>query len=75
MNSLYGTSKDIGENNIYAIFKLIYKNQPITRKELANTSSYSAATISNHVNHLIEMGFVTESKKGSSTGGRKPVNS
>ena len=74
MNSLYGTSKDIGENNIYAIFKLIYKNQPITRKELANTSSYSAATISNHVNHLIEMGFVTESKKGSSTGGRKPVN-
>ena len=74
MNSLYGTSKDIGENNIYAIFKLIYKNQPITRKELANTSSYSAATISNHVNHLIELGFVTESKKGFSTGGRKPVN-
>ncbi|GAB6100113.1 xylose repressor [Halanaerocella petrolearia] len=59
--------------NLANIFKLIHKLGPISRKELAENTDYSSATISNHVKTLIKQDFVLETEKGSSTGGRKPV--
>nr|WP_239550880.1 ROK family transcriptional regulator [Halanaerobacter jeridensis] len=55
------------------IYKLIHKLGPISRKDLADKTDYSSATISNHVKTLIKQDFVLETKKGTSTGGRRPV--
>lgn len=68
-----GNSQYIRDLNLSGIFKLIHKLGPISRKELAENTGYSAATISNHVKTLIDRGFVIEKEKGHSTGGRKPV--
>lgn len=68
-----GNSQYIRDLNLTAIFRLIHKYGPVSRKELAENTGYSAATISNHVKTLYENKFVIETDKGSSTGGRKPV--
>ena len=68
-----GNSRFIKNLNQSGIFKLIYQFGPISRKQLAENTGYSAATISNHVKTLIDKGFVIETEKGFSTGGRKPV--
>ncbi len=62
--------KDINQTSI---FKLILKNSPISRKGLTAISDFSSATITNHVNILLENGYVIETEKGYSTGGRRPV--
>lgn len=68
-----GNSRFIKDLNQGGIFKLIHKFGPVSRKQLAEKTKYSAATISNHVKVLIEKGYVIETEKGYSTGGRKPV--
>lgn len=68
-----GNSTFIHNLNQGSIFKIIHRQGPITRKQLAENTSYSAATISNHVKKLIADDYVIETKKGSSNGGRKPV--
>lgn len=68
-----GNSRYIRDLNLTGIFRLIQKYGPISRKELAENTGYSAATITNHVKRLIDEGFVIETDKGSSTGGRRPV--
>ncbi|SFL64469.1 ROK family transcriptional regulator [Halanaerobium salsuginis] len=68
-----GNSTFIHNLNQGSIFKIIHRYGPITRKELAENTNYSAATITNHVKTLIEEEYVIETKKGSSNGGRKPV--
>lgn len=73
MNVKVGNSTFIKNLNQKRIFKLIHKEGPITRKELADNTDYSAGTISNHVKALIDQGFVIETEKGYSSGGRKPV--
>lgn len=67
-----GTSQKIGEKNEYIIYRLIQKNSPVTRKELANFSPYSIATVSNHVKSLLNSELLVEEGKGVSSGGRKP---
>ncbi len=68
-----GNSQYIRDLNLTGIFRLIHKYGPVSRKELAENTGYSAATISNHVKRLLDNNFVIETDKGSSTGGRKPV--
>ena len=68
-----GTSLYIRDLNKASIFSLIHKYGPISRKELASNTDYSTATITNHVNRLLENDYVIETDKGHSTGGRKPV--
>lgn len=68
-----GNSSFIHKLNQGSIFKIIHRHGPITRKELADNTSYSAATITNHVKKLIAEEYVIETDKGSSSGGRKPV--
>ncbi|MFW6308680.1 MAG: ROK family protein [bacterium] len=68
-----GNSRYIHNLNLVGVFRLINNMGPVTRKELAENSKYSAATVSNHVKTLMQKGFVIETEKGHSTGGRKPV--
>ncbi|MFW5981555.1 MAG: ROK family protein [bacterium] len=68
-----GTSFYIRDLNKASIFSLIHKYGPISRKELAANTDYSKATITNHVNRLLENDYLIETDKGHSTGGRKPV--
>ena len=68
-----GNAQFIHNLNQAGIFRLIHQYGPISRKELAENTGYSAATISNHVRTLIESGYLIETEKGDSTGGRKPI--
>ncbi len=68
-----GNSLLIRDLNLISIFRLINKCGPVSRKELVDNTGYSAGTISNHVKHLLEEGYVVETEKGHSTGGRKPI--
>jgi len=70
---MLGNSIVVRKWNLSSIFKAIRKQGPISRIELTEITKCSAGTISNHVRTLIEKGFVIESKKGISSGGRKPV--
>jgi len=61
--------------NVMKVFKKIHKLSReglITRKELTGSIDFSSATVSNHVNTLLEKGYLLEERKGASTGGRKP---
>ena len=70
---ILGNSIAVRRWNLSNIFKLIRKRGPISRIELTKISGCSAGTASNHVRTLIEKGFVIETKKGISSGGRKPI--
>ena len=70
---MLGNSIVVRKWNLSSIFKAIRKQGPISRIELTQINGCSAGTVSNHVRTLIEKGFVIETKKGISSGGRKPV--
>jgi len=70
---IFGNSILIRKWNLSSIFKAIHKHGPVSRIELAEITGYSAGTVSNHVRTLIKKGFVVETNKGISSGGRKPV--
>jgi len=71
--AIFGNSIVVRKWNLSSIFKAIRKQGPISRIALTQISGCSAGTVSNHVRTLIEKGFVIETKKGISSGGRKPV--
>jgi hypothetical protein len=68
-----GNSIAVRKWNLSSIFKAIRRQGPISRIELTEITGCSAGTVSNHVRTLIKKGFVIETKKGISSGGRKPV--
>jgi predicted NBD/HSP70 family sugar kinase len=70
---MLGNSIVIRKWNLSSIFKAIRKQGPISRIELTEITGCSAGTVSNHVRTLIKKGFVIETKKGISSGGRKPI--
>lgn len=69
-----GNAQLMKDINLWGIFKAIYKEGSISRRDLAKITGYSPATITNHVRTLMDDGFVIETKKGTSTGGRRPIN-
>ena len=71
--TIFGNAIVIKKWNLSSIFKTIRKKGPVSRIELADITGCSAGTVSNHVRTLIKKGFVIETKKGISSGGRKPV--
>jgi len=71
--TIFGNAIVIKKWNLSSIFKAIRKKGPVSRIELADITGCSAGTVSNHVRTLIKKGFVIETKKGISSGGRKPV--
>jgi len=68
-----GNSIVIRKWNLSNIFKAIRKQGSISRIELTEITGCSAGTVSNHVRTLIKKGFMIETKKGISSGGRKPI--
>jgi len=68
-----GNSITMKKWNLSRIFKTIFQQGPITRIKLTEITGYSPGTVSNHVRTLIKKGFVIETNKGISSGGRKPV--
>ena len=72
-NRMVGNSVYIRDLNQASIFSMIHRHGPISRKELANISNYSSATISNHVKTLLDNKYILEIDKGDSTGGRRPI--
>ena len=70
---MLGNAIVIRKWNLSSIFKAIRKQGPISRIELTEITGCSAGTVSNHVRTLIKKGFVIETKKGISSGGRKPI--
>ena len=73
IKAIFGNSIVIRKWNLSSIFKAIRKQGPICRIELTEITGCSAGTVSNHVRTLIKKGFVVETNKGISSGGRKPV--
>ena len=71
--AIFGNSILIRKWNLSSIFKAIHKQGSVSRIELAEITGCSIGTVSNHVRTLIKKGFVIETKKGISSGGRKPV--
>ena len=71
--AIFGNAIVIRKWNLSSIFKVIRKQGPISRIELTEITGCSAGTVSNHVRTLIKKGFVIETKKGISSGGRKPI--
>ena len=71
--AIFGNSIVVRKWNLIGIFKAIRKQGPISRIELTEITGCSAGTVSNHVRTLIKKGFVIETKKGISSGGRKPI--
>jgi len=70
---MLGNAIIIRKWNLSNIFKAIRKQGPISRIELTEITGCSAGTVSNHVRTLIRKGFVIETEKGISSGGRKPI--
>ena len=68
-----GNSITMKKWNLSRIFKAIYQQGPISRIKLTEITGCSPGTVSNHVKTLIKKGFVVETNKGISSGGRKPV--
>lgn len=59
--------------NTRAITSLLYNESPISRSEIAKSTSLAPATVSNITSRLISSGLVKETGAGKSTGGRKPT--
>ena len=68
-----GNSIRMKKWNLSRIFKAIYQQGPISRIKLTEITGCSPGTVSNHVRTLMKKGFVVETNKGISSGGRKPI--
>lgn len=55
-----------------ALFQLVRTERAGSRAELARISGLSASTVAMRVEELIDAGYLEETGKGESTGGRKP---
>lgn len=61
------------ERNQKKVLEMIYKKGPISRVDISDKTGLAAATITNIVKKLLELGLVKEAERAPSSGGRKPV--
>jgi predicted NBD/HSP70 family sugar kinase len=64
------TSRDIRLANRFAVMRHIVASSPVSRKEVANTTGLSIATVSDLVGELLELGLLAEVGREDSGGGR-----
>lgn len=64
---------EIGDQNKYAILKLIKENDGISRNYIAKSLHISATAVSKNVNALISAGIVREEGTNNASLGRKPI--
>ena len=67
--------KDSGSRTAARVFRAIWRNPHISRVEIAESLDLDKSTVTNQVNHLIELGLIEEAEEGeaSSKGGRRPI--
>ncbi|MFW5999681.1 MAG: ROK family transcriptional regulator [Halanaerobiaceae bacterium] len=61
------------EQNERKIFQIIHREGGVSRKQIAELTGLSPATVSNITGELLERGLIREGGKGKSRGGRRPV--
>lgn len=66
-------SKQAKKIDLKQLFQIIYDREPISKPEIAELCGISLTAISNYTNQLEEIGMIISTKKGSSSGGRKPL--
>lgn len=66
-------TKDIRFVNRWEIMKLILHNYPISRVEICNQTGLNKATVSTIVKEWIDAGLLTETERGQSASGRRPI--
>jgi predicted NBD/HSP70 family sugar kinase len=64
------TSRDIRLANRFAVMRHIVASSPVSRKEAANATGLSIATVSDLVGELLELGLLAEVGREDSGGGR-----
>ena len=73
MDSRRTTVRDIRRANRSVVLTKLYRDGPLSRLDLARTTSLSQASVSNLVGELIEEGLVEEAGQVESDGGRPRV--
>ena len=64
----------VKETNLALLFQLIYRNSPVSRAELAQTTGLSPTTVSSLAAELLKNSLIMEKGAGvSTTSGRKPI--
>jgi predicted NBD/HSP70 family sugar kinase len=66
---------DTASNTAARVFRTIWRNPRISRIGIAERLSLDKSTVTNQVNHLIDLGLIEEVEEGISSvrGGRKPI--
>ena len=55
------------------LYKIIYERGPISKTEIADFCGISLTAISDYTNQLEQIGMIASTRKGTSSGGRKPL--
>ena len=55
------------------LYKIIYERGPISKTEIAHFCGISLTAISDYTNQLEQIGMIISTRKGTSSGGRKPL--
>jgi len=66
-------SKQAKKIDLKQLYKIIYERGPISKPEISEFCGISLTAISSYTNQLEEIGMIFSNKKGSSSGGRKPL--
>ena len=66
-------TKDIRALNRWEIMKQILHHYPISRVDICNVTGLNKATVSTIVKEWIDMGLLTETERGPSLSGRRPI--
>lgn len=66
-------SKQAKKIDLKQLYKIIYEQGPISKPEIAESCGISLTAISEYTNQLEEIGMIISTKKGTSSGGRKPL--
>jgi len=70
---LIGNLRLVKAINKLSILTAIKKYEPISRAQIAKSMKLSPATVSTLVGELIKDGYLIETAKGTSSGGRRPI--
>lgn len=67
--------RESGSRTAARIFRAVWRSSPISRIEIAESLGLDKSTVTNQINHLIELGLIEEIEEGeaSSRGGRRPI--
>ena len=71
MNVKNSTNIDIKRLNRHNVFRYVYRNEKVSRPEIARALNMSMPTVLQNVKELLDCGLIREIGQFESTGGRK----